>query len=50
MVGDEILVANISLAGYSGLSFKVLYAEPADSVLQIDLDTYVEVREEPPMR
>ncbi len=46
--GDEIVVPNITLMGRTGILFKAVKCIPSRGVLQIGMETIVEVREEPP--
>ncbi|NPA75509.1 MAG: CDC48 family AAA ATPase [Euryarchaeota archaeon] len=48
VVGDEIVVPNLTLSGRSGIVFQVVSAKPSRGVLQIGYATKVEVREEAP--
>ncbi len=46
--GDEIVVPNITLMGRTGILFQVVKTMPSKKVVQIGVQTIVEVREEPP--
>ncbi len=46
--GDEIVVPNITLMGRTGILFQVVKTLPGKKVVQVGVQTVIEVREEPP--
>ncbi len=46
--GDEIVVPGITLMGRTGIIFKVIKCIPPKGILQIGMDTEIEVKEEAP--